>query len=228
MNLDNCDAECKKVEKYIMDGHLEPLENYDAVKEKIIRTEYGSGGELLHRGFYCPSIVADIICGNIKRGRISHSVRSKNCVSFIYGFDDHNRLITVERPFSKEFIVYEDAVEIGIGFSKEGRLETLSQCEYSANGQITSYKFFLLSPGEKRVIEFREERYTYHMDKVIVDQYCYSGLIMTGHRLQHQKFIFTVTEGHLTSYTVEEYHNGEKIPRILDGHVFKVYVKRKI
>ncbi|XEC94050.1 hypothetical protein AB6A23_22320 [Paenibacillus tarimensis] len=41
-----------------------------AAEKNIVRLAYSKGGEVIHRGFYCPSPVMDIIIGGMKRGRL--------------------------------------------------------------------------------------------------------------------------------------------------------------
>lgn len=42
----------------------------DTAVKGIIRFEYAKGGESIHRGYYCPSLVYDLVVGNVKRGRL--------------------------------------------------------------------------------------------------------------------------------------------------------------
>ncbi len=48
-----------------------------------MRHEIGLGGELMHRGYYCPSLIEDVVVGNTKRGRISKRTTSKAKEPFV-------------------------------------------------------------------------------------------------------------------------------------------------
>ena len=43
---------------------------YKDLLNDVVRTEYARGGETIHRGYYCPSPVYDIIVGGASRGRL--------------------------------------------------------------------------------------------------------------------------------------------------------------
>ena len=43
---------------------------FEQISKTVVRREQATGGGTMHRGFYCPSIVEDIIIGNINRGKL--------------------------------------------------------------------------------------------------------------------------------------------------------------
>lgn len=45
-------------------------QSHASINQEIIKVEYTKGGETIHRGFYCPSLVKDLIVGNLKRGKL--------------------------------------------------------------------------------------------------------------------------------------------------------------
>ena len=79
------------------------------------RYEYccGSRGGI-HRGYYCPSLIEDIVVGGVNRGR--RVIHPRSNYQFRYGFDSDNRLSVAEyywdrncgaTPvlYSKEFLI---------------------------------------------------------------------------------------------------------------------------
>ena len=60
-----------------------------------VRFEYAAAGDI-HRGFYCPSPVLDIVIGNVHRGRILKRVTARSKISHRFGFDAGNTLVYAE------------------------------------------------------------------------------------------------------------------------------------
>lgn len=59
------------------------------ISDSIVREEQAVGGETLHRGFYYPSPVYDIVVGNVHRGNVLKRVTSRSKVIWRYGFEKH-------------------------------------------------------------------------------------------------------------------------------------------
>jgi ferredoxin-thioredoxin reductase catalytic subunit len=66
-----------------------------STEKEVARFEYSKGGETIHRGYHCPSLVLDLIVGNAKRGRLLKRKPEFGKYSYEYGFDIENRLIRV-------------------------------------------------------------------------------------------------------------------------------------
>ena len=84
--------------------------NYQFAK-KVVREEYGSGGETLDRGFYFPNPVFDIVIGNSNRGKLLKRITKKSKISFSYGYDISGKLIVVNQWVdgqlaTKEYLIY--------------------------------------------------------------------------------------------------------------------------
>ena len=131
MNPDYCRSQCDRVEKIIAANYATFSEQYQCVQFQVVRTEYGIGGETLHRGYYCPSLIFDIVVGNVKRGRITSNPVYKKRAEYVYGFDRDNRLIVAEHPYGKEIISYDGTTVVGCEFSENGEIEIYSECIYS-------------------------------------------------------------------------------------------------
>lgn len=134
-------------------------------EKHYVLMEYGKGGAVLHRGFYCPSPVFDLIVGNTNRGVLTKHRPKK--FDFIFYKDELDRLIVVdwysEFGFSeREFLIYNGESVIAPTYSVRGipgedALSRIVVCKYSSTGKITNYQ--LLDIGMDAL---REESYIYH------------------------------------------------------------------
>lgn len=127
----------------------------DSCSGEACVVEYGKGGTMLHRGFYCPSPVIDIVVGGSERGRLVRN--PKNAASYDYAFrkTKDGRLRIVDQyglaregrePYRREFLIYsEKRIEAPIFEIISGRyaLVYLSLCEYDAQGRIAAYRTML-------------------------------------------------------------------------------------
>jgi hypothetical protein len=59
-------------------------------EEQVVRNEYASSGECIHRGFYCPSPVLDKLVGGCNRGKKLNKPRANSRKYFKYYFNDRN------------------------------------------------------------------------------------------------------------------------------------------
>lgn len=188
---------------------------------KVAYKQYGIGGECLHRGYYCPSKIYDIVVGNISRGRITKQEPVDSLPPFTFGFDSQNKLILVKQPDSSELIYYKDQSEIGISVSNEMKIQSLSKCHF-CEGKLYSYSFCLFDPYTRRIVELTKEKYAYLKNQVQVD---WSRVAASNNTMvkQHENYIFSIEDEYLTSYRV----NG-LAQTTCNNHLFKVQHKRKI
>ena len=118
-------SEVKEVQKRLeakilqYEGKLCELEK---LSESIVRWEKATGGEVIYRGYYNPSLTADIVIGNNKRGKLLKRPTAKSKITYEYGFDSSDRIVKVithtEFEDLLEFFVYEDGAVYGIGYDK--------------------------------------------------------------------------------------------------------------
>ncbi len=121
-------------------------ELYIQAENSIVRKEYGRGGEVMHRGFYCPSPIQDIIIGNCNRGRLIKNPRKPP--DYEYGFDQDGKLLSVKQFFNEignayetELLFYEGDTVNSVSYQKEewgNRIGWLTRCVYE-NGLIKTY-----------------------------------------------------------------------------------------
>ncbi len=201
---------------------------YDEIKRNVFREEYGKGGELLHRGYYCPSPIFDIVVGNVSRGRLLKRPTSNSNPTYRYGFDDNGNLLTVIHPNGTEIIIRQGEMEIGIDFDAENEIQAICWCIFS-NGTIQSYVFSLYHSFEKKIAEYRRENYIYSKNGLTsVDWY---ECVYDGKRpiMIHDKYHFIHDgEGFLSQYTVDEYDWEVSKDSVWKDHVFEVRTKRRV
>ena len=194
---------------------------YKDLLNDVVRTEYARGGETIHRGYYCPSPVYDIIVGRASRGRLLKDMkRIKKNPDYTFGFNANNELIVIQNSFYREFIVRDQHTELSIIFSKYS-IEAITECRYVGN-QIQSYIYCLFLEG--KVDEYRKEEYSYGDEGLqFVDWY------------SHEKYKFTHKDGYLYQYKAIPVDDplNTSIPPSLDIRplldlTFDVRLKRKI
>lgn len=154
-----------------------------AAEEKIVRLEYSKGGETIHRGYYCPSPVLDLIIGGMKRGRLFKKKKPEfGNYSYEYGFDMYGRLLRVRgvnefttpnSRFDEEYLIYIGDVVYGLEFNNLGLLEVVSKCIYD-NGKLMKYE---------RSLCWMEEFADLHYEKYIYD----------NNRLSEVNFFFNIS-----------------------------------
>ncbi len=228
------EQECNRINKTVVIFKEVYRSLYEASASKVVRKEIGMGGVLMHRGYYCPSLITDIVVGNVKRERIVKQIPTNSKEYFVYGFDKDNNLLTVNRGFCDEVIIREGDKETGIIFTQYG-VEAISESIYK-NNRLESYGYYQYIE-EKGIIEFQKETYTYSQSELIVDYISYSNMLTPI--LEHTRYEFEVEGGYLVSYRVKE----ERIDNDLSGliprnplivnstdtdRMYTVRVKRKV
>jgi hypothetical protein len=229
MECTYCKTECVRAEGFARKYINKQKQIMDDITIAIAHKKYGVGGECLHRGYYCPSIIEDIVSGNISRGRLLSRPPAQKPASFTYYFDYIGRLVKTVRIGEIEVLLYDGTSVLGISFLGTGDVSVLTECTYSDIGQILCYKRFLFDPQQGRVIEFSEEKYYYSKNQMIVTWCRYApSSHLSKSIMQQENYIFSAKDGLLINYTREEYLNGQRVLRPTDNCVYKVFVKRKI
>ena len=222
---------------------------YKDLLNDVVRTEYARGGETIHRGYYCPSPVYDIIVGGASRGRLLKDMkRIKKNPDYTFGFNANNELIVIQNSFYREYIVRDQHTELSIIFSKYC-IEAITECRYVDN-QIQSYIYCLLLEG--KVDEYRKEEYFYGDEGLqFVDWYHFMPMRIhipkeitelvfdKGEKMppiySHEKYEFTHKNGYLYQYREIPVNDSlnKSIPtfpdiRPLADLTFDVRLKRKV
>ena len=136
--------------------------------EKVItKFEYSKGGEIIHRGYYCPSPILDLIVGNAKRGRLLKRKPDFGKYSYEYVFDKENRLVRVrgvnefttpDSRYDEEYLIYNKDIVYGVEFDNMNEINTVSRCTYE-NGNIIKYERSLC--GTQQYADLYYEEYSY-------------------------------------------------------------------
>ena len=222
--------ECQRLAKVAMQHQDQCGSIFDQLNSKTVREEYSAGGKALHRGYYCPSPVFDIVTGKSNRGKLLKRLTSRSRPSFKYCFDKDDRMIIVSNQSDgKEIVLRDGNVETGIGFSERHGISTLAECTYDGS-RILSYIYCSYNRHESLANNYRREDYEYSEEGIksleSFDFFRFRGSQM----LRHKKYIFQHDEeGFLSSYTVVEYEKGSvKEDFFWKDHVFDVCLKRKV
>lgn len=93
----------------------DPAKAFEEAYNRGERTVYCRGGIGIHRGFYCPSPIDDIITGNVGRGTLCNKLPTKYAPDYAYRIDATGQLCTVcQYGIYKEYIVRDNEFELGL------------------------------------------------------------------------------------------------------------------
>lgn len=187
---------------------------------KIVKKEYNYHSFGLHRGFYCPSIIEDIIIGNAKRGIIK-TRKSLTVPSYVFGFDADNNIITSQNEHSIEFIFIENDSEIGLTFDNN-KLSLISIVQFENN----NLKYYLRSIIENdNIVEISKEEYSFFKKQMKVQWYRKSCCKINS--FQQERYVFNIENERLVSYFVGNC-NSNVTKKQTNNQIYKVYLPRKI
>lgn len=143
--------------------------------EKPTFKEYAVGSTL-HRGYYHPSPVYDLIVGNTKRGRLIRNPITTN-TSHCYYYDDQRRLFRVDSLFQgrvayTEYLYADEQTVYGITVDCNGRLAAVCR-EIYENGQIVALRLMrcVCMHGQYECFEYLEEHYCYDVEGLCACNY---------------------------------------------------------
>lgn len=147
-----------------------------SISPKAIRKKYGTGG-IIHRAYYCPSQIIDIVIGGAKRGRMSNDPSREERSKTVFFFDSDNRLTQVdefgffpERVLCRrEFLWYQDnytmACTYNMNLAALPKICQASICQYDPDGKILQYQTMLsgtfLEGDPLRSFSIQAEEYYY-------------------------------------------------------------------
>lgn len=108
---------------------------------QTIRQEMAVQCRYLHRGFYCPSPVFDLIVGNSRRGRILKKPSKRSSPAFTYGFDSNGKLQWSRDHLTNtyEYLIYEDEKIYGLSVGEDSNYCTLSEETYQGKKLVSFY-----------------------------------------------------------------------------------------
>lgn len=217
--------ECDGILAFIQQYKATCEQYFEDMYKKVASTRFGVGGELLHRGVLCPSIIKDIVCGNVTRGKINKNPPNTKKEYYEYGFDQDEHLIVVikhGKSTEYEWIIYMGSTQLGITFVPEFGIQYVSVCHYNENNCLLDYSFYNYLDYDDSIIYYEKEVYVDRISELIVD--CYEQCC-TQDVSNHTTFCFKKDNcGWLTSYVAR---NECKEVGNLPLQEFKVLKKRK-
>ena len=128
----------KKALEFARSHGREKYHQYTMFKEVVV-----AGARYMHRGYYCPSLIRELMIDNVCRGRILKHPTVRSKISHRYFFDEHGylRIAKAKLPNLKEkteYILYEENTVYGFAFDDWGTLVALSEERY-VDGVLTQY-----------------------------------------------------------------------------------------
>ena len=218
-------------------------ENYstlDIREMRAVRREFASGSTL-HRGFYCPCPVFEIMVGNTHRGKILKRITSRSKPTHEYGFDANGQLLWAKticggKQIFVEHILCDGDRRYGITVDSSRMLHTITEEVFCGN-RIVQYTNLLCRELDDS-FPFREiNSYQYFYDEQGLSIYVWDRFMAPcslqpfmktdptrpstpDHfdfvssfppMLTHEEFSFTRENGYIVSYS----GNGRTyIPRV--------------
>jgi hypothetical protein len=168
-----------KLEYYSIQNELlkiyhEYMKSYNALEycanSNTVRVEHASGGECLHRGFYCPSPIIDKLIGNVKRGKLLKQFTPRSKKYYKYFFDNNNRLIKIEKYedfilFEYEYVIHSDSGSISVTFNEMDKNIIYISLVKNSDNRIAFYATIQpdFATGKQRHFIHVEK---YHYDKL--------------------------------------------------------------
>lgn len=215
-------SEFNKITKIIKEYSSKCESIIKELSTKVVYEQYGVGGECLHRGYFCPSRIIDVITGNINRGKIKKNI---NKPDFTFGFDCNNKLVLVKQENIYEFIIYQDDNEIGITVLDDFKITAISYCKYTID-RICEYTFCLYDPYKKQIIEITKEIYSYSENRMEVDWFRFFDMNSLQNSV-NEKYVFNLVDGYLSTYTIQNNDNS-KTSAYSNSDIFRVKLKRQV
>ena len=226
MKNDNLSAVYERISKIIAE-YQPDIQNYlQTFRSRVTHEQYGLGGENLYRGYYCPSLITDLVAGNGNRGRLSKQKPTEKHPPFTFGFDGENNLILVECPAGWEIIFRRDDGEIGIVVAEDGMIQAVSYCRFDG-ARPSSCAFCVYDGYAQRIVELTEEIYCYRESELQVDwkrQFTFRNKQM----VQQEQYTFLIENGYLSSYQMQEFDENGRKEGVWDNRSFPVRLKRKV
>lgn len=184
---------------------------YSDFSNHVSKKEYASDSEL-HRGYYCPDIISDMVIGNCHRGKLYKRLTSKTKPCFEYGFDSENRLTVVNFPGydDHEIILYDGKSTVGILFSEDcdnGNIEIRAVCKCLYDDKMRIKEYVLAnywSDGD--LDELTVEKYSYDevgIKSVDYFRFCYVSLDKKYPCLDYRQYTFEHNQDGYLKYYIE-------------------------
>lgn len=157
----------------------------------------------LHRGYYHPSPVYDLIVGNTKRGRLQSNMT--DYVSHQYFYNASGRLERIEsfscgRTAFIELLQYQDGIILGTTLDSNGRLAAVCEEVYEDDRITTLYLVNCFFDGNQYVAyDYRREKYIY--DDIGISACDFVSFSPQSKNIIHKTYEFQREDGYLVSFS---------------------------
>ena len=185
----------------------------------------------LHRGYYCPSRVYDLVVGNVKRGTLLKRLTARSKSYFLYGFDEKDRLLWSKHFYNNchiksEYLLHMGSSIYGFTIDLRGHLEAITEEVYE-NNRLVCYRYLLVVSRESAIepVEMKQENYTYDSEGLL---YCdWYRLHPAIFLLTHERVTFARKDGYLTQYWVDRIVGSTHQEVVEKSDIYDVLVERK-
>lgn len=201
----------------------EYAQSYDELNKiknnKTTNIKYSIQSYCIHRGFYCPSPIEEIVVGGIKRGKLTDKIRKSTKNYYKYYFDKDNHMLAAEEytsddfdfsPYAMEFLIrINNDIEYGFTFHNKWKEITFVSKSQFENGLIKSYSAGLYDDNpEKMTIQY--EKYYYDSNQILTNAtFFYNASLSMGFCDRHDyKFIRNKKE-EICKYEVTSEFEGD-------------------
>lgn len=225
MTYMDCISECERIQNMAKMYHAKIRSVKEQVKNNIVSFKYGNGGLALHRGYYCPSLIVDII-SNADRGILATEKNHKK-TSFHYGLDKNGNLIYSKQGCEEEYILRADDCEFGITPKGNKGIRRIAEYKKDSSGKPQIYSVFRFDDTGKYAVEFEMERYEYSSDLMTVERVHFINRLDEPILLQ-EMYSFVVEKGQLIRYSVEDIDLSMSPDNLMPKMNFDVLVQRFI
>lgn len=132
--------------EFVKNGQFDEYQKIEPSREeKAVNSRY------LHRGYYCPSPLFEVLVTNTRRGKILARQTKNSKITHRYLYDSDDNLYLVENYYNGqctmcEFILIEENKRYGFTFYNNGELCSIS-IEMFSNEKLQSYIWISCSKG---------------------------------------------------------------------------------
>lgn len=203
----------------------------ESLKNKNVRTEIAPDGGL-HRGYYCPSLVYDILVGNVKRRKVTQNIPGNDKPYFQYGFDSEDRLLWANRIYNgcvvlKEILIDRGSLIYGIGLDPYGLLQSIVEEQY-VDGRLQRYTFVLFwqDGSDYRCAKLYREVYAYD-NNAELKRCDISEWLPQGNVYSQRAYRFEAKDGYLANYISTDVFGSNTMVNWDSCSSFKIRIKRK-
>lgn len=180
---------------------------------RLAREEFCTNSTL-HRGFYHPSPVYDILVGNTQRGCLKKRLSPNKLFTHRYLYNNDGILTCIETYFQSkvayvEYLFYGENQRIGVTIDREMRLAAVSE-EVFDDGHIITFSLMncVLRGEDYECFNFQTE--IYHYDATGLIECELRKLSPVSMHFTDERYFWEREDGYLTAYTNISSSHGQR------------------